>query len=125
MRAMSFAYKEGVPDTADYVFDMRFLRNPHWSRTLRDKTGLTDEVDTYVRADQNFETFFSHLTQMSRPILEQALRDGRPQITFAFGCTGGKHRSVVTAAAYDKWASGEGHKVTSFHRELQNKETQS
>lgn len=119
LRVISFAYKQGVPENADYVFDMRFLRNPHWSPALRDMTGAAQEVSSYIQLDQNFDRFFSPLTQMSAPILERALRDGRPQITFAFGCTGGKHRSVATAIAFQEWANKEGHEVTLIHRELQ------
>ena len=118
VRVMSFAYKNGMPEAADYVFDMRFLRNPHWSPELREMTGAHDDVSRYVRSDQNFDVFFKNLLGMSAPILMRALRDGRPQITFAFGCTGGKHRSVATAIAFSQWAKTEGHDVSLSHREL-------
>ena len=118
IRILSFAYKQGVPETADYVFDMRFLRNPHWSAELRAMTGEAAEVSRYVSSDQNFDSFFTNLKGMARPIIDRALYDGRPQITFAFGCTGGKHRSVATAIAFQNWAQAEGHDVSISHREL-------
>ena len=119
VRIISFAYKEGVPEGADYVFDMRFLRNPHWAPDLRAKTGESDDVASYIKADEGFEVFMSHLKAMSVPILATALRDGRPQITFAFGCTGGKHRSVASAICFAEWAGREGHHISLSHRELQ------
>lgn len=115
---MSFAYKNGLPSNADYVFDVRFLRNPHWDPELRDLTGEARAVSSYVQADQGFDDFFYHLISMSSLFVNRARKDGRAHLQFAFGCTGGKHRSVTTACAFAKWLEQEGHKVTISHWEL-------
>ena len=115
---MSFAYKNGLPANADYVFDMRFLRNPHWDPELRELTGEAKAVSSYVQADQGFDDFFHHLVSMSGLFLNRARKDGRAHLHFAFGCTGGKHRSVTTAHAFATWLAQEGHKVVLSHREL-------
>jgi len=118
VQIISFAYKQGVPEGADYVFDMRFLRNPHWSPDLRAKTGEDASVRAFIAADEHFDQFFLNLIGMSAPILASCMRDGRPQVTFAFGCTGGKHRSVASAIAFENWVKAEGHEAMLMHREL-------
>ena len=118
VHVMSFAYKNGLPDNADYVFDVRFLRNPHWDPELRALTGEVKAVSSYVQADEGFEDFFHHLLSMGELFLDRARKDGRAHLHFAFGCTGGKHRSVTTACAFAAWLEKEGHKVIISHREL-------
>lgn len=119
VQILSFAYKHGLPESSDYVFDMRFLRNPHWSPELRSQTGEAEAVRAFIEADAHFDQFFKHLMNMAAPILASAMREGRPQVTFAFGCTGGKHRSVASAIAFEKWVKEEGHEAVLSHRELQ------
>ena len=118
IQSVSFSYKNGVPDTADYVFDMRFLRNPHWDPQLRSLTGEDEQVQKYIQDDRQFDDFCGHLTSLLRPILDRALSDGRTQLTIAFGCTGGKHRSVTMAHWFNQWAMAEGHDAKTRHREL-------
>lgn len=118
VRIVSFAYKNGIPENVDYVFDVRFLRNPHWDPALRALTGKEPKIIHYVKSDENFDLFTSHLCAMAGPIIERAIQDGRPQITFAFGCTGGKHRSVSLAETFDEWAKKQGHDTILQHREL-------
>lgn len=118
VRVVSFAYKNGIPENVDYVFDVRFLRNPHWDPDLRPLTGKEPKIANYVKSDQAYDVFMTHLTAMASPVIERALQDGRPQITFAFGCTGGKHRSVSVAESFDDWAHHQGHDTILQHREL-------
>lgn len=118
LQMMSFAFKEGLPAAADYVFDVRFLSNPHWDPELADMTGLDQPVISYVKADLGFETFFDGLQKMLPAILEKAGQDARPQLTFAFGCTGGRHRSVACANYLGGWLEQQGHDITIQHREL-------
>ena len=89
----SFSYKKGLPESADYVFDMRFLNNPHWQGNLREKTGLDDAVRSFVEADPRFSSFMERVTGLIAETLPSQTGDGRPNVTVAFGCTGGKHRS--------------------------------
>ena len=118
VRLISFGYKSGLPEAADYVFDVRFLRNPHWDLKLRSMTGADDDVFDYIASDEGFGIFFKGLQVMAPQILEKAVSDARPQLSFAFGCTGGRHRSVACAEHFAKWLKKQGHQVTMDHREL-------
>ena len=95
-----------------------FLRNPHWDAGLRALTGQDDEVFDYIAADYGFGSFFTGLYQLFPPILSASIRDGRPQLMIAFGCTGGRHRSVACATHFANWLRKEGISVTLQHREL-------
>ena len=114
----SFSYKKGLPETADYVFDMRFLKNPHWQPNLREKTGLDEDVRAFVEADPLFSSFMQRVTHLIGDTLPSQTGDGRPDITVAFGCTGGKHRSVVSAQWFAKWAEAKALSIYVFHREV-------
>lgn len=116
--AQSFSYKRGLPESADYIFDMRFLDNPHWQFELRAKTGIEKPVQEFVEADPRFAPFMDKLKDMIASTLPTQTGDGRPHLTVAFGCTGGKHRSVVSAEWFARWAKAEGIPVSVFHREI-------
>ena len=116
--AQSFSYKKGLPESADYIFDMRFLDNPHWQFELRAKTGIEKPVQEFVEADPRFAPFMDKLKDMIASTLPTQTGDGRPHLTVAFGCTGGKHRSVVAAEWFARWAKAEDIPVSVFHREI-------
>lgn len=94
---MSFGYARGVPRDADLMFDMRFLTNPHWSPELRPLTGLDPAVADYVRADPAFDPAFAAIGNLLLLLLPGYAEEGRSYVTAAFGCTGGRHRSVAVA----------------------------
>jgi UPF0042 nucleotide-binding protein len=96
---MSFGYARGVPRDADLVFDMRFLKNPHWVPELRPLTGLDPAVSDHVRSDPAFATAFGAIIGLLTLLLPGYAREGRAYLTVAFGCTGGRHRSVAVAEA--------------------------
>ncbi len=114
----SFSYKKGLPETADYIFDMRFLKNPHWQSDLREKTGLDEAVRFFVEADPLFSSFMERVAGLIGDTLPSQTGDGRPDITVAFGCTGGKHRSVVSAQWFSRWAEAQALPISVFHREV-------
>ena len=114
----SFSYKKGLPESADYVFDMRFLKNPHWQSGLREKTGLDEAVRLFVEADPLFSSFMERVTGLIGDTLPSQTGDGRPDITIAFGCTGGKHRSVVSAQWFARWAEAKALPISVFHYEV-------
>ncbi len=114
----SFSYRKGIPESADYVFDMRFLSNPHWQGDLREKTGLDAAVRSFVEADPLFSSFMERVTGLIEETLPSKTGDGRPNITVAFGCTGGKHRSVVSAQWFARWAKEKALPVSVYHREV-------
>ncbi|WP_259781698.1 RNase adapter RapZ [Aestuariispira ectoiniformans] len=114
----SFSYRKGVPRDADLVFDVRFLKNPHYVAELRDFTGLDPKVADYIRGDEIFEAFFGRLTGLLSLTLPRYAEEGKSHLSIAVGCTGGKHRSVFVAEELSKWvAKRGGYRAHSFHRE--------
>jgi UPF0042 nucleotide-binding protein len=118
VKIQSFSYRYGVPETADMVIDMRFAQNPHWTEELRDQTGMDADIDAFLKADESVQTVMTHFKAMLLPMLKRMSAEGRPQISIAFGCTGGKHRSVWAAEYARHWLVENGHNVTIMHREL-------
>jgi len=115
---MSFSFKRGLPREADLVFDVRFLDNPHWVDDLRPLTGNDEAVRAHIRADADFQPFLDNLQRLLTPLLPRYVREGKSYLTIAAGCTGGRHRSVFTAAALADWLAGAGYRVGLTHRDL-------
>lgn len=114
----SFSFKLGVPREADMVFDVRFLKNPHYDPELRPKTGLSPEVGAYIESDADFAGFFERLTGLLLPLLPRYLAEGKSYLTIAVGCTGGKHRSVHVTQKLAGFLEGHGYKVNVRHRDV-------
>ena len=114
----SFSFRKGVPEAVDYVFDTRFLNNPHWQEELRHLTGIDREVQDFIQADIGFQAFMSNVTQIIELVLPALQRTGRPQLGVAFGCTGGRHRSVTSAEYLASWATKKQIKHVLEHLEL-------
>ncbi len=94
---MSFAYSRGEPPDANLVFDMRFLRNPHWQDHLRSLSGLDEPVGAYIAGDAAYEEALSRIEDLLGTFLPLYQADGKAFVCIAFGCTGGRHRSVHVA----------------------------
>ena len=122
---LSFAYRRGVPPEADFVFDVRFLANPHHVPQLRPLTGREPAVADHVRDDPAYGPFFEGMVSMLSPLLPAFERDGRSYLTIALGCTGGRHRSVATAEHLAEALGGGGWQVTVRHRDLETEDGQS
>lgn len=121
----SFSFKTGIPRDADMVFDVRFLKNPHYDPDLQPLTGLSPEVGAYVESDPGFGSFYERLTGLLLPLLPRYLEEGKNYLTIAIGCTGGRHRSVHVAQKLGAFLIGSGYKVTVRHRDIeQNKGNQ-
>jgi RNase adaptor protein for sRNA GlmZ degradation len=116
---MSFAYGQGIPRAADLVFDVRFLRNPHYLENLRDKTGEDAEVGAYIEGDPGYADFFRRLADFLEPLLPRYRAEGKSYLTIAVGCTGGRHRSVYIAEKLGAWLAGHGYRAAIRHRELE------
>ena len=114
----SFSYLRGLPRHADLVFDMRFLRNPHWVAELRPGTGLDAPVADYVRGDPAYEGALGGIESLLLALLPRYGAEGKSYVTVAFGCTGGRHRSVHCAEALAERLRGAGFSPTVTHREL-------
>jgi UPF0042 nucleotide-binding protein len=96
---VSFGYQHGIPLDVDLVFDCRFLPNPHWEEALRPQTGLDPAVRDYVLGHEAATDFLGHLEQLLDLLLPAYVAEGKAYLTIAFGCTGGRHRSVVITEA--------------------------
>lgn len=114
---LSFSYKLGLPREADLVFDVRFLRNPHYDDQLRPQTGTDPAVAAYVVADSGYADFFARLSGMISSLLPRYAAEGKRYLTIAIGCTGGRHRSVVVAEALGRHLRGAGQRVDIRHRD--------
>lgn len=93
----SFGFRHGLPRESDLVFDVRFLRNPHYVDALRPLDGRDSTIAAYVSEDDHFKPFFDQLCAMITPLLPRYAAEGKSYLTIAIGCTGGRHRSVVIA----------------------------
>ena len=100
LSVLSFGYRGGVPREADIVFDVRFLANPHYVDELRPLHGRDPAVRAYVEADPAYRVLLERLEALLFPLLPSYQREGRCYLTIAFGCTGGRHRSIVVAEAF-------------------------
>lgn len=116
---LSFGFKYGLPTDADIVADMRFLPNPFWTPELRALTGLDESVSEFVLAQEGAVDFFENFVKSLKPVLAGYQRENKRHATIAFGCTGGKHRSVAMAARLANVLSREpGVSVSVKHRDL-------
>ena len=114
----SFGYGHGVPRHADLVFDVRFLRNPHYVESLRPTTGLDPQTGDYIAGDPDFQPFFDRLTDLLALLLPRYRAEGKSYLTIAVGCTGGRHRSVYVAQRTAAWLAGRDWPHTLRHRDL-------
>ena len=116
----SFAYKRGLPPDADFVFDARVLPNPHWNPELRPLSGRDDAVRAFLDAEPDVQTYLRQVGEFLDRWLPRLREDTRSYITIAFGCSGGRHRSVYLAetlasrARESNWPD-----ASTFHRELE------
>ncbi|MEX3016943.1 RNase adapter RapZ [Gymnodinialimonas hymeniacidonis] len=116
----SFSYRRGVPQASDMVFDCRFLRNPHWDAHLRPKDGRSDEVRAYIGEDARFASFREQVLGMLELLLPAFKEEGKSHLTVAFGCTGGKHRSVAMTEITGQALAEQGWQVSIRHRDVEN-----
>lgn len=115
---MSFGFARGIPRNADTVFDMRFLRNPHWSADLRPFTGEDAPVAAYVGEDPLYAPAMDRIEDLLALLLPGYRNEGKSYITVGFGCTGGRHRSVRVAEDMATRLRGHGFSPTVLHRDL-------
>ncbi len=114
----SFAFPRGLPRDADLVFDVRFLRNPHYVEELKPLTGLDQEIQNYVAQDERFAEFCDKISDLIFFTLPEYKKEGKSYLKIAFGCTGGRHRSVFMAEKMAMLLNDHGFKANLYHREL-------
>jgi UPF0042 nucleotide-binding protein len=114
---VSFGYREGVPEDADLVFDVRFLPNPHFIPKFRPFTGRHPAVAKYIRSFPQTKEFIRRISELLIYLIPHYIREGKSYLTIAFGCTGGKHRSVMIAEDVQKRLRKAGYNVKVVHRD--------
>jgi UPF0042 nucleotide-binding protein len=120
VNVMSFGFKHGLPIDADLVFDVRFLPNPHYIDHMRPKTGLDEEVSSYVLKWSETQKFLEKVTDLLSFMLPHYKREGKAQLVIAIGCTGGQHRSVTLAEAIGHFYEKDFHTKIS-HRDIEKR----
>ena len=115
---VSFGFARGLPRNADLVFDMRFLRNPHWEKELRDLTGLDQAVSDHIAGDAVYEEALGQIETLLLTLLPRYRAEGKSYVSIAFGCTGGRHRSVHVAERIAGRLRAAGFSPTVDHRDL-------
>ncbi len=114
---VSFGYREGVPEDADLVFDVRFLPNPHFIPKFRPFTGRHPAVAKYIRSFPQTKEFIRRISELLIYLIPHYIEEGKSYLTIAFGCTGGKHRSVMIAEDVQKRLAKAGYNVKVVHRD--------
>ena len=114
---VSFGFKNGVPNDADLVFDVRFLPNPHFIPEFRPLTGRHPKVAAYIRQFPQTQEFIDRISDLLVYLMPHYIREGKSYLTIAFGCTGGQHRSVMIADDVCKRLSKAGYSVKAQHRD--------
>lgn len=117
----SFGFKYGVMNDADLTFDVRCLPNPFYIAELKNKTGLNKEVSDYVMSFESARTLLDKLNDLIDFLLPLYEKEGKAQLVIAFGCTGGKHRSVTFAEMVAKHITDNGRTIRLSHRDIEKK----
>lgn len=121
LHIMSFGFARGLPRNADSVFDLRFLKNPHWQDDLRPLTGLDQAVGDYIATDEGYEEAMQRIEDLLLLLVPRYQREGKSYVSIAFGCTGGRHRSVHVAERLASRLRAAGFSPTIEHRDLSSR----
>jgi RNase adapter protein RapZ len=114
---VSFGFRQGVPEDADLMFDVRFLPNPHFVPEFRPFTGRDPKVARYIRSFPQTREFIKRISDLLIYLLPHYIHEGKSYLTIAFGCTGGQHRSVMIAEDVGKLLRKAGYRVKVVHRD--------
>ncbi len=118
---VSFGFKYGLPLDADLVFDVRFLINPHYVPSLQPLDGRDAQVEAYIRQDPDFVPFLDKLTDLMAFSVPQYVEEGKAYLTVAIGCTGGRHRSVLTSEKLAEFLRTQGYHALVQHRDVEKR----
>ncbi|MEM6467725.1 MAG: RNase adapter RapZ [Pseudomonadota bacterium] len=119
----SFSFKRGTPRGLDMVYDVRFLRNPHWDQTLKPFDGRDQAVADYIKADPRYGSFLEKLTDLVTFLLPAYQEEGKSYVSIGMGCTGGQHRSVHLTEVLANSLAQAGWRVSTRHRELERRQS--
>lgn len=118
VQVLSFGYKYGIPTEADIVMDLRFLPNPYFVESLKPLTGRNPDVANWIMNYGETRSFIELMEKFFGFLLPLYVREGKRYLTVAFGCTGGKHRSVAIAEYFKRWLDDKNYPVKVFHRDI-------
>ena len=113
----SFGFRHGVPADSDLVFDVRFLPNPNYIPQFKHLTGRNPGVARYIRSFPQTMEFMQRITDLLTYLIPHYIREGKTYLTISFGCTGGRHRSVMIAGEIRKRLAAAGYKAKETHRD--------
>lgn len=119
VNVVSFGFKYGIPADADLVFDVRFLPNPYYEISLREKNGQDPGVRNYVFCDGTADRYLDYLFPLLDFLIPQYTKEGKAVLTIGIGCTGGRHRSVAIAEAVNQHLLDNKVMTTATHRDSQ------
>jgi UPF0042 nucleotide-binding protein len=114
---VSFGFRQGVPEDADLMFDVRFLPNPHFIPKFRPLTGRNPQVARYILSFPQTKEFIARISELLVYLIPHYIGEGKSYLTIAFGCTGGKHRSVLITEEVKKRLAKAGYNVKVVHRD--------
>ena len=114
---VSFGFSKGVPEDADLMFDVRFLPNPHFIPKFRPFTGRNPQVARYILSFPQTKEFIGRISELLVYLIPHYIHEGKSYLTIAFGCTGGKHRSVLIAEEVKKRLAKARYNVKVVHRD--------
>ncbi len=115
---VSFGFKNGIMKEADIVMDVRFLPNPYYIKGLKDKTGLDKPVQEYILSFKETREFAAQFAELVKYLIPKYIKEGKSYLTIAFGCTGGKHRSVFMAHQLAEALRNQQLSASEFHRDI-------
>ena len=115
---LSFGFRHGTPQSAELLFDLRFLPNPYFDERLRDRSGADPEVACHVLESEKGREFFERLREFIAYLLPLYDQEGKAYVTIGIGCTGGRHRSVAVAIALSAYLAEHRREVNLEHRDI-------
>lgn len=118
IHCMSFGFKHGIPNDADFIFDVRFLPNPYYISELKEHTGLEECVSGYVMQFDESKEYEKKLTDFIDYVIPLCKQEGRTQLIIAIGCTGGHHRSVTFAQLLYNYLQKKDYSASVSHRDI-------
>lgn len=121
IQATSFGFRHGVPTDSDLVFDVRFLPNPNYIPAFKPLSGKNPSVARYIRSFPQTTEFIDRISDLLVYLLPHYIAEGKSYLTISFGCTGGRHRSVMIATEIRKRLANAGYRVKETHRDIDKK----
>ena len=118
IQVTSFGFRHGVPSESDLVFDVRFLPNPNYIPAFKPLSGKNPSVARYIRSFPQTTEFIDRISDLLIYLLPHYIEEGKSYLTISFGCTGGRHRSVMIASEIRKRLAAAGYRVKETHRDL-------